>query len=171
MSGRQAGGRKGGGKGTDCHGSPTGQVMDFGKHVGETYGRIFVRDEDYCGWAVRQMRPRSEGLNNFKYYVMRTNDVGWQGGQGLRRSWESKEVEQRRRLEMSKKCVVHNEEARVIEDILGELREEKRRVTWADTLDEGMEVEEGETAERQEREGNRREMSEQQQEEQEHQEE
>ena len=72
---------------------------------------------------------------------------------------------------MSKKCVVHNEEARVIEDILGELREEKRRVTWADTLDEGMEVEEGETAERQEREENRREMSEQQQEEQEHQEE
>ena len=58
------------------HYADPSQVRDFGKHVGETYGRIFVRDEDYCGWAVRQMRPRSEGLNNFKYYVMRTNDVG-----------------------------------------------------------------------------------------------
>ena len=44
--------------------------------------------------------------------------------------------------------------------------EEKRSVTWADILDEGEEVEEGETDERQEKEGNRREMSEQQQEEQ-----
>ena len=49
--------------------------------------------------------------------------------------------------------------------------EEKRSVKWADMLDEGEEVEEGETAERQENEENRREMSEQQQEEQEEQQE
>ena len=106
--------------------------MDSGKHVGETYGRIFVRVEDCHGGRKR------------------LNDG----------------------LEMSKKCVemVHNDKARVVENILGEQREDKRRVTWADMLDEGKEVEvEGETAERQEREGNRREMSEQQQEEQEQQ--
>ena len=134
-------------KGTDRHESPRLALpvpkSDHGlrKTHREPYGRTFVKDE----WATRQVKPMTEGLQNFKYYVMRTSYAGRMMERQARAegSGRSKEAEQRQKLERSERCVemVHNEEDKVIEDISGEQIEETRKMKWADMCNEAQQAE------------------------------
>ena len=66
------------------------EIIDFGKHVGKTFRQVYVEDPEYCSWAVRQMKPTSTKLNQFKYFVRRMDDLS-QKNQGI--SGEASEVE------------------------------------------------------------------------------
>ena len=84
--------------------SDPNQIMGSRKHSGMPYGQIFVNDEEYCRWSMRQVRPMVGGLKDFKNFVMRTEDAR-RNMERKARSEGSEGLEQRQKLELSERFV------------------------------------------------------------------
>ena len=49
-------------------------VLDFGKHAGDTFVEVYFCDPGCCGWALSQ-QPKMDTLEDFKYFLERAGDI------------------------------------------------------------------------------------------------
>ena len=56
------------GGGPDC-------VFNFGKYEGQTFAAVYLKDQSYVEWAVKQDKCRTWKLKAFKYFVLRLCDL------------------------------------------------------------------------------------------------
>ena len=54
--------------------SPNGR-LDLGKHAGKTFREVYVKDQEYCGWTMRQEKPGAKKLVQFEYFLERMEDL------------------------------------------------------------------------------------------------
>ena len=70
-------------------GNGPNEVLDFGKHVGETFKQVHLEDPSYCSWTVNQDKPGAAKLRQFKYVLRRMSDLSQknEGFAGRRVKW------------------------------------------------------------------------------------
>ena len=128
-------------------GNSPNERPDFGKHVGKTFRDVYLNDQGYCSWTMRQERPGAKKLVQFKYFRRRMEDL-------TKRIMEicgkADEIERQLRdrilqlpceEQIGKLVRQHTERLEKQEEeceVKAEFKEkERRRVDWADTdLDE-----------------------------------
>ena len=53
-------------KGVFREGNSPNERLDFGKHAGKTFRDVYLNDQGYCSWTMRQERPGAKKLVQFK---------------------------------------------------------------------------------------------------------
>ena len=51
------------------------EIIDFGTHVGKTFKDVYLTDQEYCSWTMKQERPGARKLVEFKYFLRRMQDL------------------------------------------------------------------------------------------------
>ena len=116
------------GGGPDC-------VFNFGKYEGKIFAAVYLKDQSYVEWAVKQDRCRTWKLKAFQYFILRLRDLE-------RVMKREKELEEMKRVARTE-CLVEEmaqEEMKIVE---------KHRVRWAD-MNEELEMERVAVEEREE---------------------
>ena len=62
-------------KGVFREGSSPDEKIDFGKDVGKTFKDVYLTDQEYCNWTMKQERPGAKKLVQFKYFLGRMQDL------------------------------------------------------------------------------------------------
>ena len=62
-------------KGVFREGNSPDEIIDFGKHVGKTFRDVYLNDQEYCSWTMKQERPGARKLVQFKYFLRRMQDL------------------------------------------------------------------------------------------------
>ena len=62
-------------KGVFREGNSPDEIIDFGKHAGKTFKEVYLTDQEYCNWTMRQERPAARKLVQFKYFLRRMQDL------------------------------------------------------------------------------------------------
>ena len=52
-------------KGVFRQGNSQNERLDFGKHAGKTFREVYLEDQGYSGWTVRQEKPGAKKLGQF----------------------------------------------------------------------------------------------------------
>ena len=58
-------------KGVLREGNSPDEIIDFGKHVVKTFKDVYLNDQEYCSWTMKQERPGARKLVEFKYFFWR----------------------------------------------------------------------------------------------------
>ena len=56
-------------------GNSPDEIIDFGKHAGKTFRDVYLNDQEYCSWTMKQERPGARKLVQFKYFLRRMQDL------------------------------------------------------------------------------------------------
>ena len=62
-------------KGVFSEGNSPDETIDFGKHAGKTFKDVYLTDQEYCSWTMKQERPGARKLVQFKYFLGRMQDL------------------------------------------------------------------------------------------------
>ena len=62
-------------KGVFRQGNSPDEIIDFGKHAGKTFKDLYLTDQEYCRWTMRQERPGARKLVQSKYFLRRMQDL------------------------------------------------------------------------------------------------
>ena len=62
-------------KGVFREGNSPDEIIDFGKHVVKTFRDVYLNDQEYCSWTMKQERPGARKLVQFKYFLWRLQDL------------------------------------------------------------------------------------------------
>ena len=62
-------------KGVFREGDSPGEIIDFGKHVGKTFKDVYLNDQEYCSWTMKQEGPGARKLVQIKYFLRRMQDL------------------------------------------------------------------------------------------------
>ena len=62
-------------KGVFREGNSPNEIIDFGKHAGKTFREVYQIDQEYCSWTMKQERPGTKKLVQFKYFLRRMQDL------------------------------------------------------------------------------------------------
>ena len=62
-------------KGVFREGNSSNERLDFGKHAGKTFRDVYLNDQGYCSWTMRQERPGAKKLVQFKYFLRTMEDL------------------------------------------------------------------------------------------------
>ena len=62
-------------KGVFREGNSPDEIIDFGKHAGKTFKDVYLTDQEYCSWTMKQERPGARKLVQFKYFLRRMQDL------------------------------------------------------------------------------------------------
>ena len=62
-------------KGVLREGNSPNERLDSGKHAGKTFWEVYLGDQVYCGWTMRQEKPGAKKLVQFKYFLPRVEDL------------------------------------------------------------------------------------------------
>ena len=134
-------------KGVFREGNSPNERLDFGKHAWKTFRDVYLNDQVYCSWTMRQERPGPKKLVQFKYFLRRMEDLT-KRNTGICGKADEIERQLRDRIlqlsceeQIGKLVRQHTERLEKQEEeceIEAEFEEkERRRVDWADTdLDE-----------------------------------
>ena len=139
--------KDGGKKGVFREGNSPNERLDFGKDAGKTFRDVYFNDQVYCSWTMRQERPGTKKLVQFKYFLRRMEDLT-KRNMGICGKADEMERQLRDRIlqlscegQIGKLVRQHTERLEKQEEeceIKAEFEEkERRRVDWADIdLDE-----------------------------------
>ena len=62
-------------KGVFREGNSPDEIIDFGKHVGKTFKDVYLTDQEYCSWTMKQERPGWRKLVQYKCFLRRVQDL------------------------------------------------------------------------------------------------